>query len=244
MDAETVIGKLKNHFSECGFNLFLTIDPDLYNQNSNSLETIFPQAESIILVGFAGNKFWRIFQNYLDNNPGFKDENIDLIDSYSILKLSEAASILEQHKINCNTFYPFGENALDLNFVKLAELGGAGVPSLIGILLHPVYGTWISLRGALITDFKLTEYDGPLEDFAPCPSCSKPCIQACPASTITDEGWDWEACMKFRINDKTCAESCTSRLACPYGKEEQYSPEQIQYHHEFVLKSVKDYYRS
>ncbi len=244
MEAEIVIDKLRNHFIDAGFNLFLVIDPSQYNPGDNSLEEIFTYAGSIILVGFAGNKFWRIFHNYLDTHPAFKNENVDLIDRYSVLKLNEATNLLEQYKIDSQAVYPFGKHVFDINFVRLAELGGAGVPSQLGILLHPTYGTWISLRGAIITDFKPNKYDGPLEGFDPCPSCSKPCISACPAHTISHTGWDWEACMKFRLSDKTCAESCASRLACPYGKEEQYPPDQIQYHHDFVLKSVKDYFRS
>ena len=247
MDAETVLKKLEDHFIASGFNLFLIIDPKQYEQSTQinkSLNDIFPRAKSIILVGFAGNKFWDTFQNYLDTHPDFKKSNIDLIDSYTTLKFKEASMILDTYELDYKEIYPFGESAVDINFVKLAELGGAGVPSLLGILLHPVYGTWISLRGALVTELEPSRYDGPLRDFAPCPTCSKPCISSCPAQTISESGWDWEACMKFRLSDRTCAESCASRIACPYGKEEQYPLEQIHYHHEFVMKSVKEYFRS
>jgi epoxyqueuosine reductase QueG len=244
MDSETILAELRSYFLQSGFNLTLAINASKYNSNSSGskkLESIFPQAKSIILVGFGGKEFWSIFQDYLQKNPKFKTNNIDLIDNYSIYKFKEASEFLNSKKISYEIAYPFGNEALKLNFMTLGELGGAGVPSLLGILLHPIYGPWISLRGAFITNMELSEYNEPLSDFSPCPSCNKPCISACPINTISESGWDWESCMKFRISNETCSSSCASRRACPYGQEEQYSEEQLHYHHNFVLKSVKEY---
>ncbi len=247
MDADIVLEKVKSHFLNSGFNLTLTIDPLQYNKaagaNKKNAEDFLPEAKSIILVGFAGKEFWSIFQNYLQSNPEFKTNNIDLIDNYTILKFNEASRILDSNNLEYESFHPFGENAIELNFLKLAELGGAGVPSLLGLLLHPAYGTWISLRGAFITNLEPNQYDRPIHSFDPCPTCDKPCISACPAHTISESGWDWEACMKFRLDDITCAKSCASRLACPYGQEQQYPADQLHYHHKFVLKSVKEYFQ-
>jgi len=245
MDPENVLEELRSYFLTIGFNLTLSVNPELYSADlgsSKKLGSIFADAKSIILIGFGGKGFWDIFQKYLRDNPGFKTNNVDLIDNYSVLKLKEAANILDANQVAYKILYPFGEDALDLNFLRLGELGGAGVPSLLGILLHPVYGPWISLRGAIITDMEFKEYGENLSSFSPCPTCDKPCISACPVNTISESGWDWESCMKFRISDETCAKSCASRRACPYGEEEQYSEDQLQYHHKFVLKSVKKYF--
>lgn len=239
MDSEQILDQLRKHFLDSGFNLTLPIKTSDYESET---ESILPESRSIILVGFGGNKFWETFQNFLQSNPEFKTNNVNLIDNYSVLKLEQAANILDKNKVSYKLAYPFGENALDLNFLRLGELGGAGVPSLLGILLHPVYGPWISLRGAIITDMDLDNFVKPLSDFSPCPSCDKPCISACPINTISLSGWDWESCMRFRLEDPTCSSSCASRRACPYGKEEQYSEEQLNYHHKFVLKSVKKYF--
>ncbi len=244
MDAELVLDKLRNHFNSSGFNLILAIDPSEYKRSQevkNNPNELMPDAKSIILAGFSGKDFWGIFQHYLHKNPEFRDGNVDLIDNYTLLKFREVANILDSQGVQYKCAYPFGENALSLNFVKLAELGGAGVPSLLGILLHPTYGTWISLRGALITNLEISSFDKPLSDFNPCPSCSKPCIAACPAKTISLQGWDWESCMQFRLKDSTCDRYCASRLACPYGDDQQYPKDQILYHHEFVLKNAREY---
>ena len=242
MDADLVLEEIRNHFTGSGFNLILSIDPSEYKKSQNNLDELMPDARSIILVGFAGKDFWKLFQNYLRNNPNFSDDNIDLIDNYTLIKFGEATKILDSHRVLHSSVYPFGDNARFLNFVKLAELGGAGVPSLLGILLHPKYGTWISLRGALITNLELSSFDKPLSDFDPCPSCSKPCISACPAQTISPQGWDWVSCMRFRLKDTTCERFCASRLACPYGEDEQYPEDQILYHHSFVLKNARKYF--
>ncbi len=201
-------------------------------------------AKSIILTGFAGRTFWDAFKLFLSNNPEFEREHEDLIDDYTKLIFSKLAS--KTGALNGSGYkiiFPFGKDARVLDFVKLGILGGVGVPSIVGILLHPVFGTWISLRGAILTDVEFEDYDGPLVDFDPCPSCAKPCIAACPASTVSEKGWDWESCMRYRLDSDTCSGKCSSRLACPYGKDNAYGSEQIAYHHKFVLKSVREYYK-
>jgi len=245
MDQEKVLEELREHFLKSGFNLTLAVNPLEYDNGpgiTRKVESLFPETNSVILVGFGGKSFWEIFQGYLKRNAEFKINNIDLIDNYSVLKFNEASKILDKYRISHKFVYPFGEKALDLNFLRLGELAGAGVPSLLGILLHPVYGPWVSLRGAILANLKLEEYSSPISDFAPCPSCDKPCIRACPARTVSVSGWDWEACMRFGLSDTTCAASCASRRACPWGKDQQYSDEQLEYHHKFVLKSARDYF--
>jgi len=247
MEIIQVFEKLESHFNDAGFNIVLRARSSEYDKlinHSKKISSIFPGAESIILVGFAGNKFWPKFNSYIDNNPEFKESNPDLIDNYTELVFEEATEILNNGDIKSTYMFPFGEDAVQLDFMKLGELCGAGVRSLLGILLHPKYGTWMSLRGAVVTDHVFETYDEPIRDFTPCPPCDKPCIGACPVHTISDAGWDWESCMKFRISDDTCSKSCASRLACPYGAEERYTHPQLAYHHDHVLKSIKKYYKS
>jgi epoxyqueuosine reductase len=245
MDPENVLEELREFFLQSGFNLTLTIDPVEYANTAGTkkhLNTLLPEVKSILLIGFSGKSFWGVFQEYLKNNPEYKSDRINLIDDYSVLKFKEASHILNKYRVSHKSVYPFGENALDLNFLRLGELGGVGVKSLLGILLHPYYGPWTSLRGAFVTDLDLKRFNEPLTKFNPCPSCDKPCISACPANTISESGWDWESCMKFRLSDDTCAKSCASRRACPYGEQEQYSEQQLEYHHNFVLNNVKEYF--
>ncbi len=245
MTPERAVGEIKSLLSESGFNLFLKIRASDYDgrvKPERKSGRIMDGAKSIVLVGFGGNSFWKIFNTFLDNNPEWREKRTDLIDSYTVLNLGRAGELLDDAGVGYALAYPFGENALGLDFVTLGRLGGAGVGSLLGILINPVFGTWISLRGAILTDAEFAEYDHPLDGFDPCPSCDKPCITACPAHTVSESGWDWRACMEWRMETDVCSAHCASRIACPWGSGERYSPEQMAYHHSFVLKSVRAYF--
>lgn len=238
-------GEIKSLLSESGFNIFLKIKAAEYDCSvtpERKSGRIMDGARSIVLVGFGGNSFWKIFNTFLDNNPEWREKRTDLIDNYTVLNMRRAGEMLDSGGIGYALSYPFGENALGLDFPALGRLGGAGVGSLLGILIHPVFGTWISLRGAILTDAEFPEYDSPLEGFDPCPSCDKPCIAACPAHTVSESGWDWESCMIWRMETDVCSAHCASRVACPWGSGERYSPGQMAYHHSFVLKSVRAYF--
>jgi epoxyqueuosine reductase QueG len=245
MSSEKIFEGIRTHFREAGFNLTVRIKSEVYDEapGRNRAGDLVAGAKSIILTGFAGRGFWETFSRYLTNNPGFKDNHENLIDDYTRLIFREAAPVLEAScGARYKTVFPFGEGATDLDFVKLGVLGGVGVPSLLGILLNPEYGTWISLRGAIVSDIEFETYDEPIGSFDPCPPCEKPCITACPAHTISDKGWDWESCMRYRLGSDTCSVKCASRLACPYGREHAYKEDQIAHHHKFVLKSAKEFF--
>lgn len=95
-------------------------------------------AKSIILVGFAGSDFWKVFHRFLDNNPDFKEKYEDPIDSYSRLTFGRLSGILRaEDGIRYKSVFPFGRGALDIDFVKLGALGGVGVPSPSGDIAQP-----------------------------------------------------------------------------------------------------------
>jgi epoxyqueuosine reductase QueG len=246
MEPDFIYTKLVDLFHTSGLNLVRKIRVGEYDQKvppNRQINNLLPDAKSAILAGFAGRSFWKILQKFLRENPEFGDSQEDWIDDYTVLKFMSAAEILEDEKVNYRIAFPFGSTSLLLDFSKLGELGGVGVKSLLGILIHPEYGSWISLRGAIITDLEFAHYDEPLSSFNPCPPCSKPCISACPANTVSHKGWNYTACMNFRLSDDTCMTNCASRRACPYGRKHQYSEEQLAYHHRFVLKNVKKYWK-
>jgi epoxyqueuosine reductase len=245
MKSDFLYSSLRNLFYTSGFNVVRRIRASEYDNQvtlNKRVSNLMLNAKSVILVGFAGRKFWEMLQGFLKENPEFRDTREDWIDDYTILRFMHAATILEDKKANYEMAFPFGSGGFSLDFSKLGELGGVGVRSLMGILIHPEYGLWISLRGTIITDLEFNQYDEPLSYFNPCPHCSKPCISACPANTVSENGWDYTTCMKFRLSDNTCRDNCASRRACPFGKEHQYSEEQLAHHHKFVLRSVRKYW--
>jgi len=215
-------------------------DKDEKKNIRSTVLKILDNSKSIILIGFSGNRFWNILQKYLRANPNFAVSTENWIDDYTKIVFNQSEIHFPQNKFEFKFIYPFGSDALLLDFMKIGELAGIGVKSLLGILLNPVYGTWMSLRGAIISNTETDNYDSLLNDFDPCTTCPKPCITACPENTISEKGWDWKKCMEFRVNTETCNNSCFSRRACPYGAEHQYSEKQLAYHHKFVIKSIKN----
>lgn len=244
MKSDFLYKRLENLFYNLGFNLICRIRASEYDRQAplnRRVSNLMPNAKSIILVGFSGRGFWETLREFLKGNPEFRDTREDWIDEYTLLQFTTTSRILEEEKVTYTMSFPFGSAGFALDFSKLGELGGVGVKSLMGILIHPEYGLWVSLRGAIVTDLEFTHYDKLLSAFNPCPHCSKPCISACPATTVSENGWDYVACMKFRLNDNTCRDNCASRRACPYGREHQYSEEQLAHHHRFVLRNVKNH---
>ena len=176
MSSEKIFEEIRKHFGEAGFNLTVKIRSVDYDGAENRKEPFdfVEGAKSIILTGFAGRTFWDVFNLFLADNSDFKENHEDLIDDYTRLIFGKLNSKTEAFSgKGYKIIFPFGKDALELDFVKLGILGGIGVPSILGILLHPVYGTWISLRGAIITDVEFEDYDSPLVNFDPCPSCDE-----------------------------------------------------------------------
>lgn len=246
MNPDALIKELSSIARGYGFNIIQTIKHSDYEclvQADRAASTIAPFARSITLLGFAGKGFWETLVCYIEENPGFRDLGSDLVDNYSKIVLNELSKLLESQGIEHKRIYPFGARAMALDFAKLGQAAGAGVPSQLGVLIHPEYGPWISLRGAIISELELEHYDKELKGFSPCSSCDKPCVDACPVKAVSVKGWDWETCMKFRLSEQTCSANCASRRVCPYGREYQYSEEQLSYHHGFVLRNARGYFK-
>jgi epoxyqueuosine reductase QueG len=242
IDISSTYEKLKALLKEEGFNLLCRINVEEYDKETPStrhISNILPEAKSAIIVAFAGKGFWEKLKRFLEENPRFVRSTENWIDEYTVLKITEVTAILKPRVSKCKVVFPFSQPGLNLDFMKLGELGGIGTKSLLGILIHPTYGSWISIRGAILTDAEFNSYDAPLANFTPCKECQKPCINACPAKAISLNGWNYKACLHFRLSTDICSSNCISRRACPYGMEHQYSEEQLAHHQRAVLKDVK-----
>jgi hypothetical protein len=132
-----------------------------------------------------------------------------------------------------------------LNFPQLAEIAGLGyVSPVIGHLLHPVYGPWVVLHGALLLDgepFGRIQR-ARLEGFAPCLTCSRPCVTACPGSVYDGAGGaDLFRCAQSR-HAGPCDCWCASRRACPVGAEHRFTPAQeLQQHRETTQRLKREH---
>ncbi|MBI4615315.1 MAG: hypothetical protein HY720_16990 [Planctomycetes bacterium] len=133
---------------------------------------------------------------------------------------------------------PPPDEAAAISFPRLAEAAGLGAArTVLGILIHPVYGPWVSLRGALLVDEDLEPT--PAADFDPCPACEKPCLAACPVSAFHPElPWDAGACAAHLAASEECHAGCLSRMACVVGPEHRYSPAEYRHRHRLTVETL------
>jgi epoxyqueuosine reductase QueG len=102
------------------------------------------------------------------------------------------------------------------DFVALGREAGLGVGGRLGMLLHPEYGPWVSLRAALLSARDLPP-DAPLAGFDPCTGCAAPCADACPGAAVPPEGFSVSRCAVARAREPACRLRCDARRACVVG---------------------------
>ena len=129
------------------------------------------------------------------------------------------------------------------DFVALGQVAGLGAPSRLGLLLHPVFGPWMSIRAVLLTEREVAE-TGPAPGFDPCGGCPAPCVRACrgaavpAAAGVFDSArlrlaarpqalqfrFDVAACCATRVSEPGCRLRCDARRSCVIGPDHAYSP--------------------
>jgi len=98
----------------------------------------------------------------------------DPLDAYTRRVIEAAAVELDPGAL---ALFAFERRAgVYADFVELGRLAALGVPSRLRLLLHPVYGPWISLRALVLTSAEWEE-GAPLA-FDPCRDCPAPCAAA------------------------------------------------------------------
>lgn len=205
---------------------------------------LFPQCRSIVLIGNGGADFWHKFKAHAAANPGWWDRNDPLDDFTREIIENEIVNPIQRLDIGCKAVYPFGSPPT-LNFMQLAMLMGLASPSIIGVVVHPVFGPWIAFRAALLLDCEL-EHPGDASGFDPCPSCrTRSCITACPASAVSfPSGWDIPRCLSHRVEAyPDCAAQCHARVACVLSPEHRYPDDELAYHQSRAFRVMRPYYR-
>jgi hypothetical protein len=140
--------------------------------------------------------------------------------------------------------YPFVGAAPQIDFMTLGRITGLGGPSILGVLVNPVYGPWIAFRAAILIDADLDE-PGAAAGFDPCPGCAtRPCIDACPPRAVAfPDGWSIPRCLKHRVEaEADCADRCHARVACVLGPQHRYPDAELGYHQRRALGVMRPYY--
>ena len=55
---------------------------------------------------------------------------------------------------------------------------------------------------------------------------------------MAKSGFDWQACVDYRVAENTCRDTCLARQACPVGPDHRYSREQMGYHYRISLRTI------
>lgn len=228
-----------------GLNLIGATTPAAYDAlvpRSHRLGAV--DAGAIVVIGNGGAAFWLAYRAHLARRPEAASPHP--LDAFTVGVLREhALPVAARVGARAVLRLPFEDAERPLSFVHLAEAAGLGRRSLLGVLVHPEFGPWMALRGALLVA-AAPPAPRPAEGFDPCPSCrDRPCVGACPAAAVSfPAGWDVPACVGHRVEREDaganpCPDRCHARVACIYGRAHRYPDDALGYHHRRAFAAVR-----
>jgi hypothetical protein len=228
-----------------GLNLVAAVSATRYNARASNRLHVGTSQESgsVILIGNGGGAFWQSFVAYADAHPGWRARANPLDDFTRVAIEQGLLPAIGADGVRAQPFYPFVTDSPTLDFMELGKLTGLGGPSLVGVVVHPVYGPWIAFRAALLVD-QLIDAPGDALGFDPCPGCGpRSCITACPAQAVSSSGWDIPRCVTHRVErEPDCNLRCHARAACVLGPEYRYADDELAYHQMRALGAMRPYY--
>jgi len=206
---------------------------------------LLPQAKTIIVIGNGGGAFWTYFRQYYEARPGYLHEREHPLDDYTVDTLESVLTpIVKPSGARYRYLYPSRFWTEPVSFMHLAQAAGLAGPSILGVVIHPIYGPWIALRAAVLIDQEL-QVPPSAPGFDPCPTCTeRACMTACPASAVSSgKGWDIPACVQHRLRVQSdCVDRCHARYNCVYGREYRYPPDELQYHQQRSFAEMRKYF--
>ncbi len=227
-----LVAELTRVLAPFGLNLIGTTTPAAYDALVPASHRLGSTAHgAIVVIGNGGGAFWSAFREYAGAAP----DTAHPLDVFTAAILAaHAAPVAERLGLHPELRFPFEATAPPLSFVHLAEAAGLGRRGLLGVLLHPEFGPWMALRGALLVD-EAPVAARPAAGFEPCAACrERPCMSACPGDAIAaPDGWNVPRCIDFRVaggDANPCVDRCHARVACVYGRAHVYPADALAYH--------------
>lgn len=193
---------------------------------------LLPGARSALVVASGGRALWDAFRA----SPEFGEEP-DPLDAYTVRVLADISGTLRAAgQASCALLAFERRGGVYADFVALAKLAGLGAPSRLGLLIHPEYGPWMSIRAVLLTAL---DWPQPAQaaGFDPCPACPAPCARVCPGEALAGTQFSVSACDATRRREPGCRLLCAARRACPVGSDHTYE-EAAEAHHMSRSRSV------
>ena len=242
-----ILQTVRDAAAEHGLNLVAATPADRYDTAVKAeyrAGTISPGTKSIVVIANGGGAFWTAFRRHAASNPGWDNRDNPLDDFTRFVFEEHVASRLSRSNIAHIIVYPFLSNGRTLNFMEAGKAAGLAGPSILGVMVHPVYGPWIAFRAAILVN-ELIDEPGAAAGFDPCPTCiPRTCITACPANAVTfPSGWDIPKCLTHRVEvEADCTPRCHARAGCVLGPEHLYPDDELAYHQMRALRSMRPYY--
>jgi hypothetical protein len=241
-----LLDRLADKAQRFGLNLTAAIPAERYEIVAAPLYRagpIYPECRSIVVIGNGGGAFWRAFKGHVEANHDWFERDNPLDDFTRKIVDEQIVRPITASGVGCVVVYPFGTGPT-LNFMQLARLAGLAGPSIIGVVVHPVFGPWIAFRAALLLDVEI-DRPGDAVGFDPCPTCTmRSCISACPAAAVSyPAGWNIPRCLTHRVEaHPQCADRCHARVACVLSPDQRYPDDELAYHQARALKVMLPYY--
>lgn len=242
-----LVAELTRALAPFGLNLIGVTSPEAYDAVAPSSHRLATRdaAGAIVVIGNGGGAFWSAYRDYLTHHPDHAARDHPLDDFTTLVLESHALPVAERMGLRPVLRLPFQETTPPLSFVHLAEAAGLGRRGLPGVLLHPEFGPWMALRGALLVD-DAASAARPAAGFDPCPSClDRPCVTACPGAAVSyPAGWNVPRCIAFRVDSaerNPCLDRCHARVACVYGRAHCYPPDALAHHHTRAFAVMRTY---
>lgn len=185
------------------------------------LDDPVPQGtRTVLLLGPREPGFWARFTA----GPEWQDGRPDPMDRWSRRVIGRIAC-----EIGAKALFPFG-GPPHMPFYRWALRSGRAHASPIRLLVHDAAGLMVSYRGALALKEAL---DLPRPPPPPCVGCPRPCLTACPAGALSDEGYDLPRChgwLDTAAGADCLTHGCAARRACPRSQAYARVADQSAYH--------------
>lgn len=184
----------------------------------------------LILLGNGGKRFWdSLKESQIHSHNPVDDFCIQIVNKY-----------FEHQQQDCSyhIIYP---NSQTVALQSLGKLAGWHHRSPFMLGVNSQWGSWFAYRALILADTRLAPSLASVTS-SPCPNCKdKPCIQACPAKAIAENDFDIKCCINYRAKRSSrCKNKCLSRNSCPLRTEHRYSEEQMSYHYNHSLQTIRN----
>lgn len=138
---------------------------------------------SVALLSSCPNTFWPIFKQSQEMKHG-KPDPIDQWSRKLVQVIANESDGLAVFPFEGPPYHPFS---------AWAQRTGVAWQSPSRLLVHAVYGLWISFRGAIA--LKDPPDAPPMNSISPCEACSRPCLEACLVGALSEASHDYGSCL-------------------------------------------------